>query len=369
LTPDQYMEQLQKDIKTKSDVKNQFIQNVVGEKLDYNRTNTPRKKVNLFWKGCSKSEFSLSKRINPVKLFIQECDDCIFYVNSILTTRVIELWRCKNVVVHIDVEIGTFQVDISSNITISYQHKKQLGSVVQAGVENLIIQFKDAEESNFVTGVSLLKEQYQDYDENDQFITRWINKDILTERIVRIQGGYPSTERELKESEEGIYDEKKTKESLNQFLEQTGQSIGIDEKSLIEKSVEGKKEQEEKIKKESKSNLKKHAGNKFFVKGKIQQAIQLFTEAIDLTPNNHLLYSNRAACYLKIGDWEKALEDSQRCIELDEEFAKGHYRKALSLIELGRLDEALISIKEAYDIEPEDEDIKEKLEFVKEKLK
>jgi len=63
---------------------------------------------------------------------------------------------------------------------------------------------------------------------------------------------------------------------------------------------------------------------------------------------------------LKLGQWEKALEDSTRCVELKDDFAKGHYRRGLSLIELGRLEEALAAIKEAFDIEPEDEDIKKK---------
>jgi len=105
-------------------------------------------------------------------------------------------------------------------------------TVVQAGVENLKIEFKDAEECNIVSGVSVLKTQYDDYDDIDQFITRWINKELLTERLVRVQGGYPTTERELKESEEGIFDEEKTKQALNQLLEQTGQTIGIDEKKI-----------------------------------------------------------------------------------------------------------------------------------------
>jgi len=139
-------------------------------------------------------------------------------------------------------------------------------------------------------------------------------------------------------------------------------------KKLVGKSVEGKKQQEEKTKREAQANLKKHAGNKAYTKGHYDEAIERFTEAIELTPDNHLLFSNRAACYLKLNEWEKALEDSNKCIELKDDFAKGHYRKGLSLIELGREEEAYISIKEAYEIEPEDTDIIEKLNMLKNKL-
>jgi len=125
---------------------------------------------------------------------------------------------------------------------------------------------------------------------------------------------------------------------------------------------------ERRIQVEAQSNMKKHNGNKAFIAGKYQVAIDYFSDGIELTPDNHLLYSNRAACYLKLGEWEKALQDSNKCIELKEDFTKGHFRKGLSLIELGRLEEAFASIKEAYDLEPEDQDIVEKLEFVKGKL-
>jgi len=365
LTPEHYMDQIKNDMKTKTDVEHLFIQDLDGQTVEYDRSNTPKKAI-LYWKSDKNCQFTVSKRANPVKIFIQDCHDCVFHFLGEITTGFVELWRCSNIIVHVNIEIGTFQVDLSNNVKISYQHKKYLGSVVQNCVENLQIEFADSEENNFVTGVEQLKQQYQDFLDTDQFISRWIRKELLTERLIRVQGGYPTTERELAEDEE--QGELKTRESLNKFLEENGQSLGIDEKNLIAKSKEGKGEMERRVQVEAQSNMKKHNGNKAFVAGKFQVAIDCFTEGIELTPDNHLLFSNRAACYLKIGEWEKALLDSNKCIELKEDFTKGHFRKGLSLIELGRFEEAYASIKEAYDLEPEDQDIVEKLEFVKEKV-
>ena len=47
-------------------------------------------------------------------------------------------------------------------------------------------------------------------------------------------------------------------------------------------------------------------------------------------------YSNRSGAYMNLGKFEKALEDGTKCVELDSNFVKGHNRKGLALIKLGR---------------------------------
>jgi len=69
-----------------------------------------------------------------------------------------------------------------------------------------------------------------------------------------------------------------------------------------------------------------------------------------------------------MGQWEKGLEDANKSLALKEDFAKSHFRKGLCLFELGRFEEAEKSFREAYDIEPENQEITQKLELVKQKL-
>lgn len=71
----------------------------------------------------------------------------------------------------------------------------------------------------------------------------------------------------------------------------------------------------------------KEQGNKFLQAKQFDEAIQAYTEAINLDPKDHVFFSNRSAAYLSKGDASSALADGQRCIELKSDWAKGYSRK------------------------------------------
>ena len=56
--------------------------------------------------------------------------------------------------------------------------------------------------------------------------------------------------------------------------------------------------------------------------GDFETAIKLYTEAISLDPNNHILYSNRSAAHIKLGQFSKALQDALKAKELNSEWPK-----------------------------------------------
>ena len=47
-----------------------------------------------------------------------------------------------------------------------------------------------------------------------------------------------------------------------------------------------------------------------------------YTYAIECDPNNHVFYTNRAACYATMGEWEKVLRDAQRSIDRKSDWVK-----------------------------------------------
>ena len=59
------------------------------------------------------------------------------------------------------------------------------------------------------------------------------------------------------------------------------------------------------------------------------EAVKHYTEALargppDVNPDAHKLYSNRAACYTKLGAWNEGLKDAEQCIALEPTFIKGY---------------------------------------------
>ena len=62
------------------------------------------------------------------------------------------------------------------------------------------------------------------------------------------------------------------------------------------------------------------------------EAVKHYTEALErgppsVNPEAHKLFSNRAACYTKLGAWDQGLKDADKCIELKPDFPKGYSRK------------------------------------------
>eukprot|EP01029_Cantina_marsupialis_P028176 TRINITY_DN775821_c0_g1_i1.p1 TRINITY_DN775821_c0_g1~~TRINITY_DN775821_c0_g1_i1.p1 ORF type:complete len:421 (-),score=155.05 TRINITY_DN775821_c0_g1_i1:145-1407(-) len=97
----------------------------------------------------------------------------------------------------------------------------------------------------------------------------------------------------------------------------------------------------------------KTEGNEAFKVGKYDEAINKYTQAIELDPDNHALYSNRSASYLKKGFYGTALDDAEMCIKCKGDWPKGYGRKGDALFALKRYKDALKSYQEGLDLDPE----------------
>jgi stress-induced-phosphoprotein 1 len=84
----------------------------------------------------------------------------------------------------------------------------------------------------------------------------------------------------------------------------------------------------------------KEQGNAEFKKGNYGKAIEFYTYATELDPNNHIFFSNRATAYFTMGKFDKSLRDSNKAIQKNDQWWKGHKRKIECLIKLNRHQEA-----------------------------
>lgn len=99
----------------------------------------------------------------------------------------------------------------------------------------------------------------------------------------------------------------------------------------------------------------KQKGNDAFKCGdrdNIKKAIKFYTEALELDPDNHIIYSNRSAAHMKNDSKSEALRDAEKCVKLNPEFSKGYNRLGVAQQSLRRYNDAIDTFKKGIAIEP-----------------
>ncbi|CAF3365913.1 unnamed protein product [Rotaria socialis] len=103
-------------------------------------------------------------------------------------------------------------------------------------------------------------------------------------------------------------------------------------------------------------------GNQVFKQGKFQEAIDRYSDAINLLADLPLsettktdftkCYSNRAQCFIHLNQYEEAIEDATRALEYTPADEKSLYRRSSAFERLGRLNEAISDAQRLISISP-----------------
>ncbi|CCW60250.1 unnamed protein product [Phytomonas sp. EM1] len=96
----------------------------------------------------------------------------------------------------------------------------------------------------------------------------------------------------------------------------------------------------------------KNQGNKEFSSGNYIEAINYFSKAIQLDSGNHVLFSNRSACYAALHRYKDALDDSDACISIKPDWVKGYVRRGAALHGLRRYEDATAAYEKGLKMEP-----------------
>jgi tetratricopeptide (TPR) repeat protein len=74
-----------------------------------------------------------------------------------------------------------------------------------------------------------------------------------------------------------------------------------------------------------KGNKLKNEGNEYLKQGKFREALEKYSEAIEVTKRMKVLYTNRALVYIKLEEYRLGLEDCEKVIEYYEIFEEFYY--------------------------------------------
>lgn len=99
-------------------------------------------------------------------------------------------------------------------------------------------------------------------------------------------------------------------------------------------------------------------GNCLFVKKEWENAISLYSQAIEHNPADETFYSNRSACYMSLKKYESALYDAIIVKTLKPGWIKGCYRVSVALLALERFEDAAVSAFEGLSMDQENQELK-----------
>uniref|UniRef100_A0A8I6GA86 Small glutamine-rich tetratricopeptide repeat-containing protein beta n=1 Tax=Rattus norvegicus TaxID=10116 RepID=A0A8I6GA86_RAT len=118
-----------------------------------------------------------------------------------------------------------------------------------------------------------------------------------------------------------------------------------------------------------KADQLKDEGNNHMKEENYAAAVDCYTQAIELDPNNAVYYCNRAAAQSKLSHYTDAIKDCEKAIAIDSKYSKAYGRMGLALTAMNKFEEAVTSYQKALDLDPENDSYKSNLKIAEQKLR
>lgn len=281
--------------------------------------------------GCSNISYVIPEGVSILKIFMDQCGSVQLRLGHTLITQYIEISHCSKIEVRADKPLATVQCDECTDdyIRIIFGEAEFIGSIVHQNSPALQVGLDGHEPSTIgVAGklqfVSRLRSPGTSLRNNNElFVTEELRRGEKEFPINSISGPTPACRSGEPEAEKAPADEE------------------------IDARAEAKREE----------------GNEVFRANDFLQAAVFYTEAINLKPDLYVAWANRAQCFLKTGQPEKALEDAVRCTEVAPDYAKGWFRRGMALHALERYPEAVPFFTKAEELDPKNKQIQDAIKF------
>lgn len=350
-----------------------------------------------------------------IKTFLNNIHNCTVIIKCKVISGTLEMHNCSNVIVRVesDATIATIQADLSKDIVVEFRdapsgkntavlpHQKKMywgedgdDRIFHAGVSNMTVRLvRDG-----MVESEILSDYIKDgaekvgnaRAEEMQFVTSVQNGNLVTEKVVRAGSTTGRNVRAMTQREMDAENERREKaaamaiakaEEMMKIKDKNGNLV---EKRAVETVTGDDDEIEEVLSKEVKDVVdecmqNKSRGNEAFGTGEYGQAILLYSLALDKAEElpadapssvfpRDVIYSNRSACFLKLGQHEKAEEDARKALEINPDNIKANFRQGLALHAMGQYRAALPILAKAYKIEPKNKQIQQALQFCEVRL-
>ena len=106
-------------------------------------------------------------------------------------------------------------------------------------------------------------------------------------------------------------------------------------------------------KKELRAELAFQQGNVLMMLGQVDRAIETYSHAIKLNPNNTYTYNNRGSAYESKNSFDCAIADYTKAIQLNPNYAEAYFNRGVAYGETGDYDHAIVDYTKAIQLKPD----------------
>ena len=101
--------------------------------------------------------------------------------------------------------------------------------------------------------------------------------------------------------------------------------------------------------------------DELYAKKRYEKAIETYTLAIELNPNDYALYNNRGAAYHADGDLQKAIADYTKAAELNPYHFSAYNNRGAAFEDIGDIERAVADYRKALELDPDNKLAKDNL--------
>lgn len=115
-------------------------------------------------------------------------------------------------------------------------------------------------------------------------------------------------------------------------------------------------------------NSLREKGERLVEARRFDEAVKCYDKCQGLYPENPVIYSNRAQCFLKLNQPERALSDCDKALSLDQGNIKALFRRAMAFKMLKKFPSAVGDLEKLLTIDQDNKDAKRELTEIRKKI-